>query len=852
MLLKISLRSFLAHKGRMVLSLIAIALSVGFVSGTLVFSNTATSTSDKLFASTASDVSVTQTPAKQVIGPNMRMNPLSVPASTVQKVAAQPGVKIALGEISVGNADLVNPRTSKVAGPYDGAPALVGAWVSSPRTSLKITSGNAPSGPKQMMIDADTAAKSDLHLGDPVRVINGRGTFDYTISGLATFTTANPGSAMAFLDVPTAQHDLLGKTGLFTSIDVYGDGSASNDRLKTEISGVLGEGYDVKTAAEEKAHNAADIGTFLTFMKAALLGFAGIALLVGGFLIINTFSMLVAQRTREIGLLRALGGGRRQIIRSVLIEALLLGVIGSTLGMLAGLGVAMLLIQLMAPAGIPISNSLDIGADVPIASYAGGIVVTLLASWLPARRAGRISPMAALSEHGALDDMAANRQRNLIGLLLAVVGAGTLVGGAVTAQQGLVATGAAVLLIAFVVLGPLAATRVIGMLGEVLPPVFGASGRLAQLNAVRNPRRTSATAAALMIGLCLVTGLSVESASLVSSSDAQVAKTLGADYLVSPGSAGGLTSAMLAAATRTPGIDHVTAEKFVLTTITTGDGKSRNFTVKAVTPSITRDFRVPVSAGDMEALTRGGVSVDQDFAKEHNLKVGDKLTIDYGKGYTQAVPIGVITAEGNPFFDSQIYIGIPTMAEVLPAQLTPPDAGFLCMAVSGADKDKTYQALQDSLSAYPMVTVQNHAGFNQTFQKSVDALFGIIYGLLALAIIVAVLGVINTLALSVVERTREIGLLRAIGLSRRQLRRMIRLESVVIAVFGALIGTALGLAWGIGFQRASRTQGMSVLSVPFGTIVAVLLLSAVVGLLAALLPAFRAARMNVLKAISTE
>ncbi|WP_234542820.1 ABC transporter permease [Streptomyces shenzhenensis] len=850
MLLKTSLRSFFAHKGRLALSLIAIALSVGFVSGTLVFSNTATKTVDSLFSSTVSDVSVIQTPAKHGIGPSTG-TPLTMPASMLQKVDTLPGVKTALGKISVNNAALINPKTNKVAGPFGGASAIIGAWGRDPRSPLKITSGRAPSGPDDMLVDADTAKKSGLHLGSPVRVINSLGTFDYTVSGIASFTTTNPGSAMAFLQRSTAEHDLLGATGVFTSIEVYGDGHVSNNRLKSEITPVIGRGYQAKTASEQEANSTKDTSSFLSFVKAVLLGFATIAVVVGGFLIINTFSMLVTQRTREIGLLRALGAGRRQVNRSVLIEALLLGVVGSTLGMFAGLGVAFLLAQLMTPAGIPMSSSLVFDRTVPIASYGVGIVITVLSAWLPARRASRISPMAALSEHGISSDKAANRKRIVIGLLVTILGAAALVEGAVKSSKPLVETGAVFLLVAFVVLGPLLATGIIGVLGRVLPALFGASGKLAQLNAVRNPRRTGATAAALTIGLCLVTGFSVESSSLVASTNSQVAKSLGADYLVTTGPTNGLTPAMLDATRNTPGIDHVTEEKYVLATITTGK-VSQNFTLTAVSPSITRDFHAQVVAGSLQSVNEGAVTVDQTFAKNFNLKVGDEMTIDYGKGHVQKVPIGVITAKNNPFFDRQIYIGISTLAKALPATLIPPDNVFLCMAANGADKDKTYDALQHSLRAYPMATVQDHAGFNQMFRDNVNALLYIIYALLALAISVAVLGVINTLALSVVERTREIGLLRAVGLSRVQLRRMIRLESVTIAVFGALIGTCLGLAWGIAFQHANRKQGMGVLSVPVTTIAMVLVLSAVVGLVAALVPAFRAGRMNILRAIAAD
>ncbi|WP_329580659.1 FtsX-like permease family protein [Kitasatospora sp. NBC_01250] len=856
MLLKTSLRSFVAHKGRMVLSLIAVVLSVAFVSGTLVFSNTATSTFDKLFDATASDLSISQAPPKG--GDEAQQNggrTLTVPATAVARLAGQPGVKTADGQVSVQTGTLVNPKTNKAIGPTSGAPTIVGAWVPGPHPAMTITSGGAPAGSGQLMIDADTAKHAGLHPGDPIRVIGDLGTFDYTISGIATFNGTNPGAALAFLDVPTAQHDLLGDAASFTSIDVYGDGSRSDDQLKSEAVAALGNGYQFKTAAEQKADNQKGVGSFLDFMKYVMLGFAGVSLLVGAFLIINTFSMLVAQRTREIGLLRALGGSRRQVNRSVLIEALLLGVLGSTLGMLAGLGLALLLIQLMKAVGMNLSSSLVIGANVPVASYLVGIVITVLAAWIPARRAGKVSPMAALRDHGTPSEGAANKIRTALGLLITAAGGALLAAGAGAKALGTggseLGLGLVLTLLGFVVLGPLLAGVVIRVLGVALPALFGPAGRLAQRNALRNPRRTGATAAALMIGLALVTGASVVTNSMVSSTSSQIDKSVGADYIVTVNH-GGLTTAMVDAAKGTPGLSHVTEQRELPATLTTPAGKQLDELVSAVSPTFTQDFSLPVASGSTEGLASGGISVDANFAKDNDLKAGDKLAVDYGKGRTQTLPIAVVTTTGNTIFDRHFFATIDTVAQAVPLDQQPSDVAVFGKAAPGADVEKTLTALQDSLTAYPQVSVQDQAGYKKIVQKSVDTLLYLVYGLLGLAITVAVLGVVNTLALSVVERTREIGLLRAIGLSRRQLRRMIRLESVVIAVFGAVLGTGLGLAWGVTAQRVLRNSGLNELSVPVGTIVVVLLLSAVVGLLAALLPAFRAGRMNVLAAIATD
>ncbi|GAA2158376.1 FtsX-like permease family protein [Kitasatospora kazusensis] len=855
MLLKTSLRSFFAHKGRMMLSLMAIVLSVAFVSGTLVFSNTATGTFDKLFATTASDISVQPQQDKVTKDSGEPGKPATLPIGTVQKIAALPGVKSAVGEVFSPDATLVNPATNKQVGPTSGAPTITGNWVDTPRKSLDISSGHLPQGSHDIVLDADTAKKAGLGLGSGLRVITDSGSYDFAISGIATFKTTNPGAALAFVDTATAQRMLLGTTA-YTSVETYGDGSRSNEQLKAAALGALGSGFQVKTGEEQKADNAKGVGSFLDFMKYAMLGFAGISLLVGGFLIINTFSMLVAQRTREIGLLRAIGGSRSQVNRSVLVEALILGVLGSTLGLGAGLGLAMLLIQLMKAVGMNLTGaSLEIGWSVPVAAYAVGIVITVLAAWIPARRAGRISPMAALRDHGTPAEARANRIRAVVGLVL-TLGGGALLLAAAGADKA--ATGGAYLgygvvlsLIGFVVLGPLLATTVVRLLGAALPKLFGPSGRLAQRNAMRNPRRTGATAAALMIGLALVTGASVFTSSMVSSTSSQIDKSVGADYIVTAGRSL-LTPAMVTAAKSTAGLAHLTEQKVVPAILTTPDGATTENAVSAVSETFTADFRLPVKTGSADAVTNGALSVDEAFATKHHLAVGDQVTIEYAHGRKQSLQVGVVTATGNSLFDGHFYAAVDTVAKAVPATELPGDVAVFGKAADGSDKAKVLTALQDSLQAYPQLTVKDQAGYKEIIQSQVNTLLYMIYGLLGLAIVVAVLGVVNTLALSVVERTREIGLLRAIGLSRRQLRRMIRLESVVIAVFGALLGTGLGLAWGITAQRVLSGQGLAILTIPTGTIVVILLASALVGLLAALLPAFRAGRMNVLAAIATD
>ncbi|MFE4518948.1 ABC transporter permease [Kitasatospora sp. NPDC056783] len=856
MLLKTSLRSFFAHKGRMALSLIAVVLSVAFVSGTLVFSGTATGTFDKLFAATASDVSVQPPKPAEDETQQAAVKPPTVPVALERQVAALPGVKTAVGQVLVENAVLINPATNKLVGPTTGAPTMAGNWTGAPNSPVRITSGHAPQGPAELVLDADTAKKAKLGAGDRIRVENAAGRHDFTIVGIATFTTTNPGAALAFLDTPTAQRVLLGEQA-FSSVAAYGDGSRSDDQLKADALAQLGGGYLIKTAAEQRADNTEQFGSGLDFMKYAMLGFAFVSAIVGAFLIVNTFSMLVAQRTREIGLLRAIGGSRRQVNRSVLVEALILGVLGSTLGIAAGLGVAVGLIKLMNAIGMDLEAAdLKIGPDVFVAGYAIGIVVTLVAAWFPARRASRISPMAALRDHGTPAETRANVIRTVAGLVLTAGGGALLVlgAGAEKAATGgrYLGLGVVLTLVGFVVLGPLLASAVVRVLGALLPALFGPSGKLAQRNAMRNPRRTGATAAALMIGLALVIASAVFSSSAVSSTSAQIDKSVGVDYIIS----GGRTAAtpeMLEAVRKTPGIDHVTVQRyFPGAKVRLADGRQAKTQLTAVPPTFFgTDFRPTVDAGAVDSVQHGSLGIGAAFAKDHALKVGDRVTVEYGQGRTQELSVGAVFGKGEVFGDDA-FVAMDTMEKAVPDAERPPVWTFFAKASAGADADRTLAALEDGLKEYPQLTIKDKAGYKELVQSQINTLLYLIYGLVALSITVAVLGVVNTLALSVVERTREIGLLRAIGLSRRQLRRMIRLESVVIAVFGAVLGTGLGLGWGVTAQRVLRDQGLGTLSVPTTTVAITLVSSVVIGLLAALVPAFRAGRMNVLAAIATD
>ncbi|MEV1085876.1 FtsX-like permease family protein [Streptomyces sp. NPDC050211] len=851
--LKTSMRNFFAHKGRMALSAVAVLLSVAFVCGTLVFTDTMNTTFDKLFATTSSDVTVSPKEAKTDEAPQNGV-PESLPASLLAQAQKAEGVKSAEGAVSSMNVTVVN-SDNKNMGSTTGAPTIAGNWTKNDLRSMEITSGHAPRGPTEVMVDADTADKHDLKLGDELRTIAQTGDFTAKIVGIATFKVTNPGASVVYFDTDTAQRELLGSTGRFTQFNVTAAAGVSDAQLKQNVAQALDGTYKIQTQQETADENRKDVGEFMDVIKYAMLGFAGIAFLVGIFLIINTFSMLVAQRTREIGLMRAIGSSRKQVNRSVLVEALFLGVVGSILGVAAGVGIAIGLMKLMSMAGMNLStDDLTIKVSTPIAGVILGVVVTVLAAYLPARRAGKVSPMAALRDAGTPADVKAGWIRGVIGTVLTGAGGFALytAANADKASEGALMLGAGIVLslIGFVVIGPLLAGGVVRVISVVLLRAFGPVGRMAERNALRNPRRTGATAAALMIGLALVACLSVVGSSMVASATSELDKSVGADFIVQGNQR--IVPQAQKAMEQSPGLAHVTSYKDVEAKLTSPDGKTDDTSLTAADPTYAEDLRRATTAGSLPAAYgKDAMSVGTDYAKKHGVRVGDTITVAFKGGETAKLKVAAITDDDTAIDQGALYTSLETMRKYVPADKIPPNEIMFAKAKDG-QQDQAYAALKKALEPYPQYQVRDQTDYKQELKDQVGQLLNMVYGLLALAIIVAVLGVVNTLALSVVERTREIGLMRAIGLSRRQLRRMIRMESVVIALFGALLGLGLGMGWGATAQKLLALEGLNVLEIPWVTIGGVFIGSAFVGLFAALIPAFRAGRMNVLNAIATE
>ncbi|MEU3850968.1 ABC transporter permease [Streptomyces sp. NPDC029554] len=855
-MLKATLRSFLAHKGRLLLSALAVLLSVAFVTGSLIFSDTVGRTFDRLFASTAADVTVSPKEGLDEAVPSGRT--ATLPAALAERVRRVDGVAAVRAEVKVEGLTVTDEDNESVS-PTTGAPTLGNAWQPGPRSPVELTSGRAPRGPAEALLDSDTAGREDVRVGDTLTVIAPPGSFRVRVVGLVTFTTTNPGAARIYLDTPTARAKLLGAPGAATSLAVDAADGVGDQRLKQRVAAALGpHSYDFRTAGEQAESDIEQLGGFLDVIKYVMLGFAGVAVLVGVFLIVNTFSMLIAQRTRELGLLRALGADRRQVRRSVLTEAFLLGLVGSTLGLAAGIGLAAGLIELMGLLGTNIdADEMVIGPLTPVAAYGVGLGVTFVAAYLPARRAAGVSPMAALSDAEVAGVGRPLRVRAVAGAVVGAAGAAALAGcaasGRTASAASLLGLGVALTLIAAVIAGPLLVRPVIRVLGAAFPALFGSIGRMSQRNALRNPRRTGATAAALMVGIALVAGMSVASESMTKSFDQQIDRTLGADFVVQNTNFLPFPREVTDAVRGTEGVGLVVRGRFTPVAVRLPDGDRVETTAAAYDARLDEVADITYVQGDTAAaLARGHLAMDRDFARDHGVRVGSTLPVSFQGGRGAALRVGALTdqdsAEG---FGTQggLYFGLATLERYAPGGQ---DSALYVNAAPGTSDGSLRAALEETLEPYPQVQVRDLADYKQLVRDQISVLLYLVYALLGLAIIIAVLGVVNTLALSVVERTREIGLLRAIGLARRQLRRMIRLESVVIAVFGAVLGLALGLVWGLSMQQVLALQGMTALAIPWFTIVAVVVGSAVVGVVAALLPALRASRMNVLAAIAHE
>ena len=851
-MIRASLKSLLARRVRLLLSTFSIVLGVAFVTGILMFSDTLERSFTALFDSTVGDT-VVRPANSDVANQGAVFSTQTVPASLQPALEQLPGAARVDGMVSATGVYVLSTEGKVVGG--SGPPAFGGNWSDAPAghglEGLVILDGHEPHGDGEVVLDESTADRAGYHLGDEVSIVTATETLDVhpTLVGIAGFREGGSlnGATYAGFDTPTAQQLFLDGQDAYTVFWVAAKDGVSQEELTEQVAAVLPDGFEAVTGDDAAEENAGPLLSGIDFLTTFLLIFAGIALVVSSYIIVNTFSILVAQRSRELALLRALGASKRQVIRSVQLEAFAVGVIGSTLGLGLGVVLAMGIRALVATFGLDLAQQpLIFAPRTPIAAYATGIVVTMVAAWLPARRTGRIAPVQALRDDVALPESSV-RRRLLIGVALLVVGiplalVGLFVG--VVPHNGWW-VGAGVLAMLF---GVTAASPVIGRpflrgTGAVETRLFGPMGQLAGQNSLRNPRRTTATASALMIGLTLAFTVAILGASAKASVDKTVEENFIGDYVVSSAFGEGFSPAITDRLRDTDGVAKVLRQRFGFGLLdgSTDDGLS----MVATAPDTIGDFDLTTTSGSVRDFADDTVLLKEDWAKEHHLGTGDTMKITVPTGKKEWRVAGVI--EDSPLVFSPV---LTTTQTLLGAGFPDQDNYVVVFAEPGA------QGLQDRLDAVvkdlPVVTVKDEQGFAAEQREPIDRIIGVIYVLLVFAVVIAVLGIVNTLALSVIERTREIGLLRAIGVSRRQLRLMIRLESVVIAVLGAVLGVGLGIVFGVTLMYALRDEGLERISIPIGQLVIFLVLSLVLGVLAAVFPARRAARLDVLRAIATE
>ncbi|GIE87780.1 ABC transporter permease [Actinoplanes regularis] len=841
-MLRATLKSLLARKLRLVLSGLAVVLGVMFVSGSFVVTDTLNRTFDSIFADafSATDVSVRAKPKIEVSELDGEEVAAPLPAATVDKIKTISGVRSATGRVDADGARVIG-SDGKVLTSM-GPPRLGGNWTGADGL-MELREGRGPTADTEIAVNANTAELAGLKVGDRVGVLTLEPKHEFTLVGIWGYSGGRDsigGVQEVAFTTPVAQKLMLGAPGSFTSVVVDAADGVTPEQVRDRVAAALGADYEVRTGKQLAEESADSIQEGLAFFNQILLGFAGVALFVGIFLILNTFSIIVAQRTKELALLRAMGASRRQVIGSVLVEAVMIGLIAAVLGLAAGVGAGGGLAYLFGSFSDLTLASISVPLSAVISAFVVGLVVTVIAAVLPALRASRIAPIAAMQEV-SIPDRPLTRL-SVAGGLVFSAGAATL-GVGLFADAGdatlwLILGGVLVSFIGVALLTPLISKPVIGALGRLFS--WSVPGRLGRLNSGRNPRRTAITAAALMVGIALVTGVTVIMDSAKSSLKAEAAEILKAQIMISGDQTGPRPPTYdPAVIDKTAALPGVRAAAGLWNDMVTIDGEQQYVTA-------TKDLSTLAEAYGTTAtpLTADQIAVSRPTADEEHWQVGQQVTVQTARGDPHKYTIATIFAK-----DSLPGSVILPSAAISGFGLTQPLLGFVRLD-DGVAISSVLPQVKQLLADSPEVSATDAATFVDQQAAQFDQIITMIQILLGLAILIAVLGVVNTLALSVLERTRELGLLRAVGLGRAQTMRMITVEAVVISVFGALLGVAVGAGMGTAVAHALADDGITEIVLPWARMGTYLGLAALVGVVAAVVPAIRAARLNVLGAIA--
>lgn len=842
-MLKLSLRNLLARKRRLVLTALSVVIGIAFLAGTFVFTDTIQRTFDNLFADVnkATDAYVRSAEEFDLgFGQSSRSR---IPSSLVSTVAATAGVVQAEGDVT-GSAVIVGRDGKQIGQEQGGSPRFGQNIYGGELSAWNLAEGRLP-GPGELVIDRASFKKGKFTLGDQVTVLAQGGSQQFPLVGVVKFGDADTaaGATFALFDTPTAEA-FVGQPGMVDAVVARGDGSLSQEELAQRIQAEMPEGVEVLTGAQITKENQSDIRQGLQFFNVLLLVFAGIALFVGSFIIYNTFSIVVAQRKRENALLRAIGASRRQIIVSVIVESIVVGLVASFIGIALGILTSKGLEAFLQQLGVSIpSSGLVLLPRTIVVSLIVGVAITVFSAVLPAVHASKVPPVAAMHDV-AVDRSATSRARLAWGVVLTVIGA-VLLGVGLAGNVSLLGLGIPLIFIGLFVLGPLIARPVARVLGAPLPRLLGVTGTLARENSMRNPKRTARTAAALMVGVALVAGISVLAASIRSSVRDIFDKQFTGDFVVSTQSFGfgGIPLTVAEQLNELPEIDAAAGIQLGIAKVSDKDTM-----VSVVDPSVAgRLFALDYKEGNLESLTADGIDVSVPRAKRDNLSVGSTVPVQFLDGKVRN-----LTVQG--IYDRDDLAGPYTVSKELYAQTGADQFDFTVFILTkpGVSEADARAAITSVAKDFPNAKVQSRGEYIDAQAAQIDSFVNLVYGLLFLSVIIAVVGIINTLSLSVLERTRELGLMRAVGATRPQVRRTIRWESVITALLGAVQGIVIGVLLGWAVSLALRSQGLSSFSLPYGVLIVVVVLAVLLGIVAAILPARRAAKVDVLRAVTIE
>jgi putative ABC transport system permease protein len=847
-----TLRNLAQRKLRLLTTASAVTLGVAFMAGTLVLTDTVGKTFDDVFASAYDGTDAVVRPTAAFESPEGFGDERGrVDASLVDVVAGVDGVAVAEGSV-FGYAQVVTPDGDLLGDPNTGSPTVGANWTESEDLNVfNLVEGRAPRAAGEVVLDKKSADDAGYGVGDTATVLVQGGPRQVTVSGVARFGELDsPAGATFVLFTTEAAQDLVAEPGRFDEISIVATEGVSQQEVAERVGATLPTGVEVVTGETVVEENQDSIAAALSFFNTFMLVFALIALIVGGFMIFNAFSITVAQRTREHALLRALGASRRQVLGAVVLEALLVGTLASVVGLAAGAGVAVLLKALLSAFGFPIpATGIVFTMTTAVVAFLAGVVATTVAAVSPARKAAKVPPLAAIRGIAVGSTGYGSKERVMVGVLMLGAGAGALLFGLFARpDNALLLVGIGVLLVFFAVsvLGRTIALPLSRVIGWPLPRLRGVAGELARENAMRNPKRTAATASALMIGVGLVAFITIFAASTKASFLATIDRAFTGDLVVTHPA--GVDPTVTATLNDLPEVEVATGIRFGPAEV---DGDATFLLAVEAAPLAELFDIAPVSGtpADLAAAGEDGIAVHEDLARDRGLEVGDPVSVVFPHtGPTSLTVAMVYGEEAFPEYGEWL-LSMPAHEANYPAQF---DSQVFVKTAGGPDDPAAVAAVERVASAYPGVNVLDQGEYAEGQMAIVDQLLGLVYALLGLAIVIAILGIGNTLALSIIERTRELGVLRAVGMTRSQLRSTIRWESVIISLQGTLLGLVIGTFFGWAMVTAFRDQGLTVFEVPLTSLLVVVVLAGVAGVVASVLPARRASRLQVLGAIAGE